>query len=168
MSNSFKIAASAVVAALTLAFVACSPAEPGPTPSRARTEPTSRSDAASATPTGAAVATSAREALYAEGGEAFDAAAAAFPLPLPAGYSWPAGITRGVPPEAASDKVWYVWIAANADAARRGDAAAVDALAQADPPFDRAFLADVRQLIDEGDYNTLMIMFPMPAGMVRG
>ena len=123
--------------------------------------PTVRS--ATAAPT--AMPDSDLSAAYVAGGNLYDETAAAFELPLPSGYSWPAGADRKVTLEAGSQYVWHDWIAANAAAAHDGDTAAAAALDAADIPFTGPIASDVAGLIQNDNYSTLLLMYPLPAGM---
>lgn len=107
--------------------------------------------------------------LDADGAAAYDVAAASFDLSLPHGYSWASGTDRGTTSDAAT-QVWYDWIAANADAALDGNAAAASALisARGIVPFGGGFREDVVGLIDTSNYEVLLTMFPLPDGMRTG
>jgi len=107
------------------------------------------------------------DAVHVQGGAAYDAATVAFEFSLPQGYSWTAGADRAVTTDAATQYVWYDWIAANADAALAGDSEAAQLLASARDtiPFEGAFRDDVRELIDTSNYGVLLRMFPLPDGM---
>lgn len=114
---------------------------------------------------------------YPEGAAEYDAATAALPLPLPVGYDYPADPEITGP--WAETLAWDHWLAANADAALRAQAAGeVDAVAALQDAlraaWDLHFSARMAQnaslvldAINDGDFALIQQMFQLPAGMSR-